>query len=216
MRPYERDRDRLMDTLREKGLGDERVLAALGRVPRHEFIVDRALRHRAYEDVALPIGLKQTISQPFTVAYQTVLLNPQPDERILEIGTGSGYQAAVLTELGARVFSIERHAPLLDRTRALLKQLGYRVRTRLGDGTKGWPALAPFDGIIVTAGGLAVPPALLEQLREPTADRAGGRLIIPVGGADGQTMLRLTRTGEESFAREAFAEFRFVPLVRGQ
>src|SRR5690606_24027914 len=187
---------------------------ALAAVPRHAF-VEPAFRNRAYEDVALPIGLDQTISQPFTVAYQTVLLGPQPGEKILEVGTGSGYQAAVLAELGARVFSVERHRDLLERTNALLQSLGYRVRTRLGDGTRGWPALAPFDGIIVTAGGRPVPEPLLDQLREPTADRPGGRLVLPVGDEEGQRMLRITRTGAERFREEAFAEFRFVPLVGG-
>lgn len=214
MRRYDRARARLIDTLREKGIADERVLAAIAAIPRHEF-VDDAFQHKAYDDVALPIGLKQTISQPFTVAYQTVLLDVQPGERILEIGTGSGYQAAVLVELGARVFSIERHGPLLARTDALLKELGYRVRTRLGDGTQGWPGLAPFDGIIVTAGGLDVPEALREQLRLPVEGKPDARLIIPVGDRSGQRMLRITRTGEDTYAQEAFAEFRFVPLVSG-
>ncbi|MDX1419817.1 MAG: protein-L-isoaspartate(D-aspartate) O-methyltransferase [Rubricoccaceae bacterium] len=213
MRTYARQRHALVEALREKGIDDERVLAAIAAVPRHAF-VDAALRNRAYEDVALPIGLDQTISQPFTVAYQTVLLGPQPGEKVLEVGTGSGYQAAVLAELGTRVFSIERHRPLLERTQTLLDGLGCRVRTRLGDGTRGWPALAPFDGIIVTAGGRAVPEPLLEQLRLPEEERPGGRLVIPVGDADGQRMLRITRTGPETYREETFAEFRFVPLVR--
>ena len=214
MHRYDRARSILVETLREKGITDERVLAAIGAVPRHEF-VDNAMRQRAYRDEALPIGLKQTISQPFTVAYQTILLDPQPDERILEIGTGSGYQAAVLAELGARVFSIERHAALLPRTDALLKRLGYRVRTRLGDGTQGWPAMPLFDGIIVTAGGLDVPQALLDQLRPPTEGRRPARLIIPVGDREGQRMLRITRTGDDTYTQETFAEFRFVPLISG-
>lgn len=214
VRTYARQRADLVEALREKGIKDARVLAAVAAVPRHAF-VEPALRHRAYEDEALPIGLSQTISQPFTVAYQTALLAPRPDERVLEIGTGSGYQAAVLAEMGARVFSVERHRELLERTMAVLADLGYPVRTRLGDGTQGWPALAPFDGIIVTAGGRAVPPALREQLRAPTEDRPGGRLVIPVGDEDGQRMLRITRTGPERFRQESFAEFRFVPLVSG-
>ncbi|MEM6328336.1 MAG: methyltransferase domain-containing protein, partial [Bacteroidota bacterium] len=149
----------LVTTLREKGITHEGVLRAIGSLPRHEFIQDTALLHRAYEDVALPIGEKQTISQPFTVAYMTALLDPTPGEKILEIGTGSGYQAAVLASLGARVFSVERHKRLLDHTRPLLERLGHRVRTRLGDGTHGWSAVAPFDGILATAGTEAVPPA---------------------------------------------------------
>lgn len=211
-RSYARSRAALVDLLREKGIADEHVLRAVGAVPRHAF-VEPALRHRAYKDEALPIGLKQTISQPYTVAYQTALLDVRDDDKILEVGTGSGYQAAVLCELGARVFSIERHAPLLDRTKRLLDELGYRVRTRHGDGTLGWAALAPFDGIVVTAGGTEVPDTLLEQLRLPEDDKRGGRLIIPIGDAEKQTMLRITRTGPDTFEREAFMDFRFVPLV---
>jgi protein-L-isoaspartate(D-aspartate) O-methyltransferase len=211
-RPYERQRSQLVETLRQKGITDERVLAAVASVPRHEF-VEPALRHRAYEDEALPIGLKQTISQPFTVAYQTSLLRVEAGDKVLEVGTGSGYQAAVLAEMGARVFSVERHEPLLRRTEELLERLGYRIRTRLGDGTQGWPGIAPFDAIVVTAGGTSVPEPLLEQLREPAANGEGGRLVIPVGTASKQRMLRITRTGPESYEREAFHDFRFVPLV---
>jgi len=211
-RSYDRQRSGLLETLQKKGITDERVLGAVGAVPRHEF-VEPALRHRAYEDEALPIGLKQTISQPFTVAYQTALLDVQTGDKVLEVGTGSGYQAAVLCELGARVFSIERHEALLRRTEDLLKSLGYRVRTRLGDGTLGWPGIAPFDAIVVTAGGTEVPQPLLDQLREPKGKRAGGRLVIPVGTADKQTMLRIVRASPDRFDREAFHDFRFVPLI---
>ena len=142
-RVYQRQRADLVDELYQKGLRDERVLAAIGRVPRHQF-VEPALRNRAYRDEALPIGLKQTISQPFTVAYQTMMLDPRPDEKILEVGTGSGYQAAILAELGARVFSVERHRPLFERTNVILKELGYRVVTRLGDGTPGLVQCGPL------------------------------------------------------------------------
>jgi protein-L-isoaspartate(D-aspartate) O-methyltransferase len=213
-RTYDRQRARLVEVLREKGIEDERVLDAIGKVPRHAF-VEAALQQRAYEDEALPIGLKQTISQPFTVAYQSALLDVRAGEKVLEVGTGSGYQAAVLCELGARVFSIERHEPLLRRTEALLERLGYRVRTRCGDGTLGWPGVAPFDAIVVTAGGREVPQDLLDQLRPATRGRRGGRLVIPVGSARKQTMLRITRTGPETFEREAFHDFRFVPLIAG-
>ena len=210
-RTYDRQRNALVTLLREKGITDEQVLAAIGAVPRHEF-VEAALRHRAYKDEALPIGLKQTISQPFTVAYQTALLGVRSGDKVLEVGTGSGYQAAVLCELGVRVFSIERHEALLQRTRDILDRLGYRVLTRAGDGTLGWSAPAPYDGIVVTAGGTAVPDALLDQLRVPDGG-PGGRLIIPVGDAKKQTMLRITRTGPDTFEREEFLDFRFVPLV---
>jgi protein-L-isoaspartate(D-aspartate) O-methyltransferase len=209
---YRRRRARLVEELRRKGIQNEHVLQAIGAVPRHLFM-DAAWRPKAYEDKALPIGLGQTISQPFTVAYQTMELAPAKDERILEVGTGSGYQAAVLREMGARIFSIERHKQLLDRTSHLLRELGYRVRLKCGDGTFGWPAFAPYDGIIVTAAAAAEPEALLEQLREPRGDRPGGRLIVPIGTADGQSMYRIERTGPESFRRERMDGFRFVPLI---
>jgi protein-L-isoaspartate(D-aspartate) O-methyltransferase len=209
---YRKRRARLVEHLRERGITHERVLAAICRVPRHLFI-EQALRPRAYEDEALPIGLKQTISQPYTVAYQSALLDPQPEERILEIGTGSGYQAAVLCEMGVRVFSVERHKALLERTDALLRKLGYRVMTRHGDGTQGWPTFAPFDGIVVTAGAIDIPPPLLQQLRAPDAERAGGRMVIPVGTPDGQRMYTIRRTGPDAFEHEATDAFRFVPLI---
>ncbi len=210
---YQRRRARLVEALREKGIADERVLAAIGAVPRHRFI-DPALRSRAYLDEALPIGMKQTISQPFTVAYQTMMLAPQPGDRILEVGTGSGYQAAVLCEMGAEVYSVERLRPLLDRTRRLLRNLGYRILSRHGDGSEGWAAFAPYDGIIVTAAATEVPEAILAQLRQPEGDRPGGRLVIPIGGARGQTMNRFTRTGPDTYHREEADDFRFVPLIR--
>ncbi len=211
---YRRRRLRLVEALREKGIQDERVLEAIARVPRHLF-VEPALRARAYDDVALPIGLKQTISQPFTVAYQTQLLEVRPGDRVLEIGTGSGYQAAILCALGARVFTIERHRPLLEQALARLEALGYRVVARCGDGSQGWPAFAPFDGIVVTAGATEVPEALCEQLRVPEGDRPGGRLVIPVGGSHQQRMVRVRCTGPGTYETETLHVFRFVPLVRG-
>ncbi len=226
-RLYQRQRADLVDELRLKGLRDERVLTAIGKVPRHLF-VEQALRYRAYRDEALPIGLKQTISQPFTVAHQTMLLDVHPGDRLLEVGTGSGYQAAVLCELGARVFSIERHRPLLERTGKILDELGYRVVTRHGDGTRGWPGAAPFGGIIVTAAAREVPKALKEQLRcpQPAPESApglpcrkagegnvGGRLVIPVGNVRGQVMTLITRMGSDTFTYEETHTFRFVPLV---
>ncbi len=212
-RLYRRARQRLVESLREKGICHERTLAAIGAVPRHRFI-DEALRRRAYNDEALPIGKNQTISQPYTVAYQTMLLDPRPNDRVLEIGTGSGYQSAVLCEMGARVFSVERHRPLLDRAKKKLESLGYRVVTRCADGAKGWPAFAPFDGIVVTAGAREIPERLLEQLRIPDDMHDGGRLVIPVGSQKSQTMYRIVRTGPESYESEKHTEFRFVPLVR--
>lgn len=211
-KPFRRRRARLVSSLQERGIDNERVLKAIGSVPRHQF-VDPALRHRAYDDEALPIGLNQTISQPFTVAYQTSLLDPREDDRVLEIGTGSGYQAAVLCEIGARVFTIERHEQLLKRAERTLEDLGYRVVARCGDGAHGWPTFAPYDGIIVTAGAQEIPDALLGQLREPSDESSGGRLVIPVGDQTGQEMRCITRTGPDAYEHETYHSFRFVPLV---
>lgn len=211
-RRFRRQRQGLVELLREKGIVDERVLAAIGQIPRHLFM-DQALEQRAYEDEALPIGLSQTISQPFTVAYQSETLAPQPGERILEIGTGSGYQAAVLSTLGVSLFTIERLRPLFERTRPLLKELGYRANCRHGDGTKGWESMAPFDGIVVTAGAIDIPRPLLDQLKAPEDGQPGGRLVIPVGGSAGQTMQRIVRTGNNTFEAEELEAFSFVPLI---
>jgi protein-L-isoaspartate(D-aspartate) O-methyltransferase len=215
-RTYRRRRKRLVQKLQDRGIQDQRVLDAIKAVPRHEF-VEPAFRDRAYSDEALPIGMNQTISQPFTVAYQTSLLEVEPHDRILEVGTGSGYQAAVLCEMDARVFSVERHDELLARTRSLLDELGYSVRTRHGDGTKGWRAFVPYDGIVVTAAAPSIPDPLLHQLREPpgSSEKRGGRLVIPIGGSGEQTMTRITRTssGPHGYEREEYHNFRFVPLV---
>lgn len=206
-RLYRARRTALVRHLRDRGITNERVLRAMQRVPRHTF-VEPAFEERAYEDEALPIGHSQTISQPFTVAYQTSLLDPQQGERILEVGTGSGYQAAVLCEMGAKVFSVERHNALLERAKRTLKELGYKVRTRHTDGTEGWPGMAPYQGIIVTAGAESIPQPLLEQLHTES-----GRLIIPVGPPGSHTMQRVVRTGEDTYEHESLDSFRFVPLV---
>lgn len=208
-------RQRLVRDLRDKGIADERVLDAIAQVPRHRFIPDDGLHWQAYDDVALPIGEGQTISQPFTVARMTELLDIQPRDRILEVGTGSGYQAAILVTLGARVFSIERHSKLLRKTTPVLKALGLDVRTQAGDGTYGWPALSPFDAIIVTAGGPTIPAELTDQLREPVPGRADARMLIPVGPPTQQVLHRITRTGPEALTDETFNDVLFVPLVRG-
>jgi protein-L-isoaspartate(D-aspartate) O-methyltransferase len=210
-------RRRLVDHLRDRGIADERVLDAIGRVPRHRFIPDDGLHRKAYDDVALPIGEGQTISQPFTVARMTELLEVREGDRVLEVGTGSGYQAAVLAELGARVFSIERHAALLHKTRPILKALGYDrvVRTHVGDGTYGWPGYAPFDAIIVTAGGPEIPAELRDQLRDPAESQPDARLLIPVGPPKRQVLHRITKTGPDTVDVERFDGVVFVPLVRG-
>ncbi len=216
MRSAPERRRRLVEALRARGITDERVLEAIATVPRHEFIPDDSLHHQAYLDLAIPIRRGQTISQPHTVAYMTALLDPQPGERILEVGTGSGYQAAVLATLGARVFSVERYKPLLDQTRRVLATHDLPIRTRHGDGMEGWRAFAPYDAIIVTAAGPEVPRALVDQLREPTETKPGGRLVIPLGEHDGQQQIyRIRRTGAGEIETEPLAKVRFVPLLPG-
>lgn len=210
---YVQRRARLVETVRSNGVKDERVLAAIGRVKRECFI-DRALQHRAYEDQALPIGLRQTISQPTTVGFQTWMLDTQPGDTVLEVGTGSGYQAAVLCEMGVRVYSVERHRLLHERAKAILEELNYRVLLRVGDGSLGWPGLAPFDAIVVTAGAIEIPKRLLEQLREPSKRKSGGRLVVPIGDRGGQRMTKIIRTGPDSYESEERGMFMFVPLVR--
>ena len=213
VRTYRKQIDDLAASVRASGVTDERVIDALRRVPRHAF-VETALQQQAYDDVALPLGDGVTISQPSIVARMTEWLDVRPDERVLEVGTGSGYQAAVLCELGARVFSVERHAALLAQTAALLGRLGYRVRTRAGDGTYGWPGLPPFDAIIVTAGGPSVPLELIEQLRAPVEGRPDARMVIPVGPPGQQHLLGLTRTAPGTLAETRLGAVRFVPLIR--
>ncbi len=199
-------RKQLVDSIRLKGIGDEAVLQALNDVPRHLFMESSFLEF-AYEDKPFPIGSGQTISQPYTVAFQTQLLKVQKDMKVLEVGTGSGYQACVLMKLGARVYSIERQRALYLKTRQLLKELGYRPKLiTLGDGYKGLPAYAPFDRVIVTAGAPYVPEALVEQLRP------GGILVIPVGD-DIQVMKRIIKTPEGEVIEEDHGAFRFVPML---
>jgi protein-L-isoaspartate(D-aspartate) O-methyltransferase len=209
---FERARRKLVAGVRAKGIGDEDVLRAIGRVPRHRFVPPEEARS-AYIDEALSIACGQTISQPFTVAYQTELLSVAPGDRVLEIGTGSGYQAAVLAEMGVVVYSIERHAHLHEHTRQLLAELGYDIHLKLGDGTRGWPEHAPFDGILVTAAAQSTPPALLDQLSLPKPGKPGGRLVIPLGDSDSQVMTRLIRVSLDHFDREERDSFRFVPLI---
>ncbi|WP_138431618.1 protein-L-isoaspartate(D-aspartate) O-methyltransferase [Fodinibius saliphilus] len=203
---FKRRRERLVETLADKGIEDPRVLEAFSIVPRHVF-VDTALQDRAYKDTALPIGKEQTISQPFTVASQTELLEVQPGEKVLEIGTGSGYQAAILCELGAEVYTVERHKKLYEKARTTLKNLGYSIRAKLGDGTLGWSAYAPYDAIVVTAGAPVVPEDLVGQLA------LNGRLVVPVGNESRQEMVRIIKIREDEYEEEHYSDFKFVPLI---
>ncbi|HET9053509.1 MAG TPA: protein-L-isoaspartate(D-aspartate) O-methyltransferase [Cyclobacteriaceae bacterium] len=198
-------RNKLVKTLEKKGISDPNVLKALGKVPRHVFFETALLEH-AYQDKAFPIGEGQTISQPYTVAFQTEKLAVKPGDKVLEIGTGSGYQACILMEMGAKVYTIEYNKKLYERTKNLLPKLGYKPYFYLGDGSKGIPAKAPYDKIIVTAGAPVVPKSLTEQLAD------NGILIIPVGNRDRQVMLRITKKKDELITEE-FDHFAFVPLL---
>jgi protein-L-isoaspartate(D-aspartate) O-methyltransferase len=199
-------RQQLVNTLITKGITNAKVLDAIGKIPRHLFMDSSFLDH-AYQDKAFPIGADQTISQPYTVAFQTELMQVKPGDTVLEIGTGSGYQTAVLCLLGAKVFSIERQNELYKKTSKFLPKLGYRAKKLIfGDGYIGLETAAPFDSIIVTAGAPFVPKPLLSQLK------IGGRLVIPVGD-DVQVMTVFTRKGPKDFEQHEYGEFRFVPLL---
>jgi protein-L-isoaspartate(D-aspartate) O-methyltransferase len=199
-------RKQLVDILKKKGIDDEAVLKAIGKVQRHYFF-DETFWNQAYKDIAFPIGEGQTISQPYTVAYQTQLLHIKKGDKVLEIGTGSGYQACILVELGARVYTIERQEKLYERTIQVLPYMGYKPHFFLGDGSKGIPEHAPYDKIIVTAGAPLVPEELLRQLA------IGGILVIPVGDAETQKMVTILKTAENDYERHVLDTFRFVPLV---
>ncbi|MCG9970288.1 protein-L-isoaspartate(D-aspartate) O-methyltransferase [Christiangramia crocea] len=199
-------RQQLVKTVKKKGITDEKVLAAIGKIPRHLFM-DSSFEDHAYQDKAFPIAADQTISQPYTVAFQTELLEVKKGEKVLEIGTGSGYQTAVLCELGAKVYSIERQRELYKKTKSFLSKIGYRPKhLSFGDGYKGLPEYAPFDKIIVTAGAPEVPKELLGQLK------VGGRMVIPVG-TEVQTMTLFIRKSAKEFDRKEYGAFRFVPLL---
>lgn len=202
-------RKKLVETVRKKGIADENILKAIGDIPRHYFL-EPAFDEWAYKDIAFPIDSDQTISQPYTVAFQTMLLDVKPKDKILEVGTGSGYQAAVLSYLGAKVYTIERHEKLFQKTTVKLIEIGFElIRTFLGDGYKGLPRYAPFDKIIVTAGAKEIPAELVKQLK------SGGIMVIPQGEGDDKDMVKLTKLDEKSIKREKFGKFRFVPLLGG-
>ena len=206
----QRTRDRLVTRLREEGISNEAVLDVIRNTPRHLF-VDEALASRAYEDTALPIGYNQTISQPYIVAVMTDLVVRGNPQKVLEIGTGSGYQAAILSHLVPKIYTVERIKPLAVQARQRFRQLGLRnIRASYSDGTEGLPDFAPYDAIITTAATEAIPEALMEQLSP-----RGGRLIIPVGGRDRQTLTLVTRNGD-SYEQEDLDPVIFVPLLTGQ
>lgn len=203
-------RKKLMDLLREKGISDDHVLQAMNNIPRHYFL-DSAFDKIAYEDRAFPISEGQTISQPYTVAYQTQLLQIKPNEKILEIGTGSIYQATVLAEMGTKVFTIERQKKLFDKTKLYIFKSRYpNLKFFYGDGFEGLPTYAPFDKILITAAAPFVPPKLIEQLK------AGGKMVIPLDEESHQRMLRLTKNADGTTSEEAFENFSFVPMLTGR
>lgn len=202
-------RKKLVDILREKGISNEKVLQAIDRVPRHLFL-DSSFLEFAYQDKAFPIGSGQTISQPFTVAYQTQLLQLVPGDKVLEIGTGSGYQSCVLLEMGAKVYSIERQKKLFEKTKAFLPTIGYNPKMFYGDGYKGLPPYTPFDRIIITAAAPDIPQELINQMKD------GGILVIPVGPQEIQTMVTIQKISSNETIRLEHNKFRFVPMLENK
>ena len=206
---HQGQRLQLVQLLKDKGITDPHVIAALERVPRHWFM-DAGLESHAYKNKAYPIAAEQTISHPYTVAFQSQLIGVKPGDKVLEIGTGSGYQTAILKALNVQVYTIERQRELFKKSQRLFQSIGLRPKKSiLGDGYMGLPEAAPFDAILVTAGAPQLPHALLEQLA------IGGRLVIPIGN-DPQIMYRYTRTGEKTMDKETFGEFRFVPMLKNK
>lgn len=203
-------RNRLVGIVKGKGITDQNVLDAMNKLPRH-FFFDSAFMEQAYEDKAFQIGEGQTISQPYTVAYQSQLLEVKPREKILEVGTGSGYQACILSLLGAKVYTIERHKKLNEKARTLLEAMNIpNIRFFYGDGFEGLPSYAPFDKILITAAAPEVPHKLLAQLK------VGGKLVMPYGSGTVQKMQRITKVNESHFEQEEFDNFKFVPMLKGK
>ncbi len=201
-------RKKLVETIRNKGITDQKVLTAISNIPRH-FFMDSGFVNFSYKDQAFPIGSGQTISQPYTVAYQTQLLDVHPNHKVLEIGTGSGYQAAVLVEMGAKVYSIERHKSLFLKAKSLLYQMGYKAYFFYDDGYKGKPSYGPFDRILVTAGAENIPQALIKQLKP------GGKMVIPLGTNNMQKMTLIVKTDKNEYQRSEHGNFIFVPFKKG-
>ena len=203
---FKQQRSELVDSLSKKGIFDEVLLRVMNEVQRENFIPS-GVRAHAYKDIALPIGYGQTISQPYTIAIMTQALKVNKGDKILEIGTGSGYQAALLYDMGAKVFSIERNFEIFNNVLKLFDKLSIRVRCKQGDGTLGWDEASPFDGILVTAGSPGIPESLKQQLK------IGGRMVIPVGDKNSQTLKVITKIDDENFDIEEIPEFAFVPLI---
>ena len=202
-------RKKLVDTISEKGIKDKKILEAIDKVPRHYFM-DSGFIEFAYRDQAFPIGAGQTISQPYTVAFQTELLQVKKHDKILEVGTGSGYQCAILLELGAKVYTIERQRELYLKSRALLTEMGYKPYFFYGDGYLGQPKFSPYDKIIITAGASEIPKELLKQLK------IGGRMVVPVGGSSGQVMMTIDRIDEDEYKELEHGYFAFVPMLKAK
>ncbi|MCK5171612.1 MAG: protein-L-isoaspartate(D-aspartate) O-methyltransferase [Bacteroidales bacterium] len=202
-------RKKLVDTISGKGIKDKRILETIDRVPRHYFM-DSGFVEFAYKDQAFPIGAGQTISQPYTVAFQTELLQVKKHDKILEVGTGSGYQCAILLELGAKVYTIERHRELYLKSRTLLTEMGYKPYFFYGDGYLGQAKFSPYDKIIITAGAFEIPKELLKQLK------IGGRMVVPVGGSSGQVMMTIDRVDEDEYKELEHGYFAFVPMLKGK
>jgi protein-L-isoaspartate(D-aspartate) O-methyltransferase len=203
---YKSQRFELVENLSKKGIFDESLLQAFGKIEREKF-VSAVMKPNAYKDIALPIGYGQTISQPFTIAIMTQALQIQKGDKVLEIGTGSGYQAAILFDMGAKVYSIERNIDIYNEVLKRFEKLGIRVHCKCGDGTLGWNAYEPYDKIIVTAGAPNVPDALKKQLA------VNGKMVIPVGNMSSQTLKVMTKTAEDEFVIEDIPQFAFVPLI---
>jgi protein-L-isoaspartate(D-aspartate) O-methyltransferase len=202
-------RKKLVGEIRNKGITNQSILDAINKIPRHLFM-DSSFVHFAYQDKAFPIAANQTISQPYTVAFQTQLLNIQRGDKVLEVGTGSGYQAAVLLEMGAKVFTIERHKVLTMSAQGLLPKLGYRPQFFYGDGFEGLPTYAPFDKIIVTAGSNEIPEKLIAQLK------IDGKMVIPFGGTEIQKMILIEKISAEEYKTSEHGSFVFVPMLKGK